>query len=78
VETAVYYQRNLQKINRICRQNMTDDDIWKCAMSRLGWYAKETGNVINFLISPKLLSQPNAKTGRPGLVDSMKYYLRKL
>lgn len=57
---------------------MTDDDIWKCAMSRLGWYAKETGNVINFLISPKLLSQPNAKTGRPGLVDSMKYYLRKL
>lgn len=57
---------------------MTDDDIWKCAMSRLGWYAKETGNVINFLISPKLLSQPNAKTGRLGLVDSMKYYLRKL
>lgn len=66
--------KNLRKLNNKYKCNMSDEDIWKCAMTRLGWYRRATGNVINFTLSPKVLAKKNTKTGRPGLVDPLEYY----
>ncbi|MCR4708501.1 MAG: hypothetical protein K5746_11210, partial [Clostridiales bacterium] len=33
-------------------------------------------NVVNFLLSAKVLALPNKKENRPGLVDPLAYYLR--
>ena len=54
---------------------MSDEDIYKTANSRLGWYGKASGNVVNFLLGPKVLALPNKKENRPGLVDPLTYYL---
>lgn len=67
--------RNLMKLNRICKCNMSDEDIFKVANSRLGWYRRCAMNVVNFLISPKLLETENKKKGRPALVNPLSYYL---
>ena len=68
-------QRNLSRLNTKLHCNMSDEDIYKTANSRLGWYGKANGNVVNFLLSPKLLAMPNKKENRPGLVDPLAYYL---
>ena len=44
--------KNLMKLNIACRCKFTHDDIFKCANSRLGWYRRSTGNIVNFLLSP--------------------------
>ena len=67
--------RNLMKLNRICKCNMSDEDIFKVANSRLGWYRWCAMNVVNFLISPKLLETENKKKSRPALVNPLSYYL---
>ena len=68
-------QRNLSRLNTKLHCNMSDEDIYKTANSRLGWYGKANGNVVNFLLSPKVLALPNKKENRPGLVDPLAYYL---
>ena len=68
-------QRNLSRLNTKLHCNMSDEDIYKTANSRLGWYGKANGNVVNFLLSPKVLALPNMKENRPGLVDPLTYYL---
>ena len=68
--------KNLMKINIACRCKFTLDDIFKCANSRLGWYRRSTGNVVNFLLSPTVLSIK--KGDRPGLVNPLIYYLEIL
>lgn len=65
---------NLQRINKRFRCNFTDEDIFKVANTRLGLYRQCGLNVINFIISPKVLAIPKAE--RPGLVNPLKYYLR--
>ena len=70
--------RNLQTLNKTFRCNFSDEDIYKVANSRLGWYRRCGMNVVNFLLSPKVLSIPNKKEGRPGLVDPLSYYLSGL
>ena len=70
--------RNLQTLNKAFRCNFSDEDIYKVANSRLGWYRRCGMNVVNFLLSPKVLSIPNKKEGRPGLVDPLSYYLSGL
>ena len=67
--------RNLMKLNRMCKCNMSDEDIFKVANSRLGWYRRCAMNVVNFLISPKLLETENKKKSRPALVNPLSYYL---
>ena len=47
--------KNLMKLNIACRCKFTHDDIFKCANSRLGWYRRSTGNIVNFLLSPTVL-----------------------
>lgn len=49
------------------------DIICKVANSRLGLYIKSIGDVINYLLSPKILGTKTKD--RPGLVDPLAYYL---
>ncbi|MBR0229294.1 MAG: group II intron reverse transcriptase/maturase, partial [Clostridia bacterium] len=56
--------------------NMTDNDIFKVANSRLGLYRRCSMDVVNYLLSQKVLAIPNKKENRPGLVDPLAYYLR--
>jgi len=67
--------RNLMKLNTMFKCKMSDEDIFKVANSRLGWYRRATGNVINYLISPSVLAIKNGD--RPGLVNPLKLYLSK-
>ena len=68
--------KNLMKLNVAFCCNMKDEDILKVANSRLGLYRRCGMNVVNFLLSQKVLSLPNKKENRPGLVDPLAYYLR--
>lgn len=68
--------KNLMKLNIACRCKFTHDDIFKCASSRLGWYRRSTGNIVNFLLSPTVLGIK--KGDRPGLVNPLIYYLEIL
>ena len=68
--------KNLMKLNIACRCKFTHDDIFKCANSRLGWYRRSTGNIVNFLLSPTVLGIK--KGDRPGLVNLLIYYLEIL
>ena len=67
--------KNLMKLNVALGCNMTDEDIYKVANSRLGLYRRCGMNVVNYLLGPKVLSLPNKKENRPGLVDPLAYYL---
>jgi len=71
---AIY--RNLMKLNKMFGCNMTDEDIYKVANSRLGLYRQCGMNVVNYLLSPKVLAKENKS--RPGLVDPLSYYLSSL
>ena len=44
--------RNLQQINKRFKCRFSHEDIYKVANSRLGWYRKAAGYVVNFLLSP--------------------------
>ena len=66
---------NLMRINKALKYKFSDEDIHKVANTRLGWYRRSTGHVINFLLSPKVLGI--SKADRPGLVDPLNYYLSR-
>ena len=65
---------NLQRLNKKFRCSFTDEEVFKVANSRLGLYRQCGMNVINFIISPKVLGIQKAE--RPGLVNPLEYYLR--
>ena len=67
--------KNLQKLNRYAKCNFSDEEIYKVANSRLGWYRRSAGYVVNYALSPKILGT-KAKD-RPGLVDPLAYYLSR-
>ena len=66
---------NLMRINKVFRCGFSDEDIHKTANTRLGLYKRCTGNVINYLLSPKVLGMKKAE--RPGLIDPLEYYLTR-
>ena len=68
--------KNLMKLNKAFGCNMTHEDIYKVANSRLGLYRRSGMDVVNYLLSQKVLAIPNKKENRPGLVDPLTYYLR--
>ena len=68
--------RNLQKLSKLFKCNIVDEDIYKVANSRLGWYKRSNGEVVNYLISPKALAKKTKS--RPGLVYPLKYYISSL
>jgi group II intron reverse transcriptase/maturase len=67
--------RNLQKLNKLLKCNFSDEDIYRVANSRLGWYRQCGMNIVNYALSPQVLARANEKEGRPGLVDPLAYYL---
>ncbi len=68
--------KNLMKLNNVFRCGFSDEDIYKCANTRLGWYKRANGNIVNFLLNPKVLAMKNKDC--PGQVDPVKYYLSNL
>ena len=72
--TTIY--RNLQIINKSLKCGFTDEEIYRTANTRLGWYRQCGIKIINYLISADLLSKPNKKRNRPGLVNPLLYYLK--
>ncbi|QXL48038.1 group II intron reverse transcriptase/maturase [Lactobacillus johnsonii] len=66
---------NLMRINKVFRCGFSDEDIHKTANTRLGLYKRCIGNVINYLLSPKVLGIKKAE--RPGLIDPLEYYLTR-
>ena len=64
---------NLQRLNRLFKCHITDEEIYKVANSRLGWYRRCGMYVVNYLLSPKVLAIK--KKDRPGLVNPLDYYL---
>ena len=73
VPKAIY--KNLQKLNRYAKCNFSDEEIFKVANSRLGWYKRSAGYVVNYALGPKVLGQKSKD--RPGLVDPLAYYLSR-
>ena len=67
--------KNLMRLNVKLKCGIPDKDIYKAANSGLGWYRRSSMDTINYLLSPKVLSLPNKKENRPGLVDPLSYYL---
>ena len=63
---------NLMKINLRNKNGFDEESIFKVANSRLGWYRTAGMNVVNFILSPKVLEK--AKGDRPALVNPLAYY----
>lgn len=68
--------RNLMELNKLCKCNFNDEEIFKCANTRLGWYRRSGLEVVNFILSPTVLGI--RKGDRPGLVHPLNYYLKSL
>lgn len=68
--------RNLMKLNIVSQCKFSEEDIYKCANTRLGWYKRSGMNIVNFTLSPKVLGIK--KGDRPGLVNPLEYYLKSL
>jgi len=68
--------RNLMKLHRYLKSNIPPEMVLGVANARQGWYRRAKLLIVNFLISPEILSLPNKKEERPGLVDPLAYYLR--
>jgi len=66
--------RSLQLLNRKLPYHFSDEQIYSVANSRLGWYKRANGNVVNFLLNAEILAI--RKGDRPGLVNPLSYYLR--
>ena len=67
---------NLQRLNKAFKCNFENEDIFKVANSRLGWYRRCGMDVVNYILSPKVLALANKKKGRPGLVNPLAYYFK--
>ena len=67
-------ERSLQLLNRKLPYNFSEEQIYSVANTRLGWYRRATGNVVNFLLNADILAIN--KRERPGLVNPLEYYLK--
>ena len=47
---------NLQRLNKAFKCNFDDESIYKVANSILGWYRRCGMNIINYILSPKVLA----------------------
>ena len=68
--------KNLQTLNKIGKCRFNDEEIFNVANSRLGLFRQCGMSVVNYALSPKILGLKTKD--RPGLVDPLQYYLRKL
>ena len=68
---------NLTKLNHIFNCGFSDEEIYKVGNTSRGPYARANGNIVNFILSPRVLQTENKKLKRPGLVDPLAYYIEK-
>jgi len=68
--------KNLSYLNRKFNYGFNHEAIFKVANSRLGWYKRSGMNVVNFILTPKLL-ETKIKDGA-GLLNPLQYYLRSV
>ena len=68
--------RNLTYLNKKYNNGFNHEAIYKVANSRLGWYKRSGMNVVNFILSPKLL-ETKIKDGAC-LLNPLQYYLRSV
>ena len=61
--------RNLSYLNWKNRNGFSQEDIYKVANSRLGWYRRSGMNVVNFIISKDLLENRIKDEGVKNLVS---------
>ena len=66
--------KSLQMLNKKLPYKFSDEQIYSVANTRLGWYKRANGNVVNFLLNADILAI--RKGSRPGLVNPLEYYLR--
>ena len=66
--------RNLSYLNRKYKNGFSEEDIFKVANSRLGWYRRSGMNVVNFIISKELLETRIKDSA--GLLNPLSYYLK--
>ena len=71
---AIY--KNLMKLRNYLKSDIPEDRILGVANTRQGFYRRAKLPIVNFLLTPEILSTPNKKENRPGLVDPLAYYLR--
>lgn len=78
--------KNLRWYCTLFNFHFSDEDLFKVANSRKGLYAQCNGDVINYILSPKVLGT-ELRIGKgkkkgikvyPGLVDPYAYYLNKI
>jgi len=67
---------NIMRVNKAYNYGFTDEEIYSVANTRLGWYRQCGQSIINFILNADLLSKPNKKRNRPGLVNPLSYYLK--
>ena len=74
--------KNLRWYCTTFKLNFSDEKLYKVANSRKGLYAQSNGDVINYILSPKILGMKitvgkgkNRRTVFPGLVNPLAYYL---
>ncbi len=67
--------KSLKIINKKFKCKFSWEEIFKVACSRLGWYKRCGMDVVNYILSPKVLAI--RKGDRPGLVNPLEYYLSK-
>ena len=63
--------RNLMYLNRKYKNGFSEEDIFKVANSRLGWYKRCGMNVVNFILNPTLL-ETKIKDGA-GLLNPLNF-----
>ena len=61
--------KNLMRMNLKFKNRFSEEDIYKVANSRLGLYRKATGNIVSFILNPRILSYTDKKKGITGLVN---------
>ena len=68
--------KNLMKLHTYLKSTIDVYKVRCTANTRLGWYKMGALPEVNFLLTPEILSLPNKKENRPGLIDPLAYYLR--
>ena len=63
---------NLMKINLKYKSGFSEEEVYKVANSRLGWYKTAGMKVVNYILSPTVLG--TIKGDRPALVNPLLYY----
>ena len=69
--------KNLMKLHHYLKSNIPPERVRGIANARQGWYRRAKLPIVNYLITPEILSTHNKQENRPGLVDPLAYYLGK-